>query len=126
MKLVRYGLPHQEKPGILDSEGRVRELSGAVSDIAGESLSPATLASLKAIDLAGLPVVPGHPRFGPCVGSVGKFVCIGLNYSDHAAEAGMKVPSEPVIFMKDTSAICGLTTISLFRGAAPRRTGKSS
>lgn len=107
MKLVRYGLPHQEKPGILDSDGQIRDLSGIVPDITGEYLSPATLASLKHIDLAKLPLVPGKPRFGPCVGRVGKFVCIGLNYSDHAAEAGMKIPSEPVIFMKATSAICG-------------------
>jgi 2-keto-4-pentenoate hydratase/2-oxohepta-3-ene-1,7-dioic acid hydratase in catechol pathway len=107
MKLVRYGLPHQEKPGILDSDSQIRDLSGIVPDIKGEYLSPATLASLKNNDLAKLPLVPGKRRFGPCVGRVGKFVCIGLNYSDHAAEAGMKVPSEPVIFMKATSAICG-------------------
>lgn len=111
MKLVRYGLPHQEQPGILDSDGNIRDLSGTVPDITSESLSPATLALLKNIELAKLPLVPGkppgNPRFGPCVGRVGKFICIGLNYSDHAAEAGMKVPSEPVIFMKATSAICG-------------------
>jgi 2-keto-4-pentenoate hydratase/2-oxohepta-3-ene-1,7-dioic acid hydratase in catechol pathway len=111
MKLVRYGLPHQEKPGILDSDGQIRDLSGTVPDITGEYLSPATLASLKNIDLTKLPLAPGKPpgksRFGPCVGSVGKLVCIGLNYSDHAAEAGMKVPSEPVVFMKATSSICG-------------------
>ena len=107
MKLVRYGPPHQEKPGILDSDGQVRDLSGVVPDIAGECLLPATLASLNNTDLGRLPVVPGKPRLGPCVGGVGKFICIGLNYSDHAAEAGMKVPSEPVIFMKATSAICG-------------------
>jgi 2-keto-4-pentenoate hydratase/2-oxohepta-3-ene-1,7-dioic acid hydratase in catechol pathway len=111
MKLVRFGSPHLEKPGILDSDGRIRDLSRIVPDITGESLSPTTLASLRKIDLARLPVVPNNgsdkPRFGPCVGRVGKFICIGLNYSDHAAEAGMKVPSEPVIFTKATSAICG-------------------
>jgi 2-keto-4-pentenoate hydratase/2-oxohepta-3-ene-1,7-dioic acid hydratase in catechol pathway len=107
MRLVRYGMPHQEKPGILDSDGRVRDLSGKVPDIAGESLSPATLASLKNIELVELPIAQSDPRLGPCVGRVGKFICIGLNYSDHAAEAGMKVPNEPVIFMKATSAICG-------------------
>lgn len=107
MKLVRYGPPHQEKPGILDSGGQIRDLSGVVPDIAGECLLPGTLASLNDADLGRLPIVPGKPRFGPCVGRVGKFICIGLNYSDHAAEAGMKVPSEPVIFMKATSAICG-------------------
>jgi 2-keto-4-pentenoate hydratase/2-oxohepta-3-ene-1,7-dioic acid hydratase in catechol pathway len=111
MKLVRYGLPRQEKPGILDPNGRIRDLSGTGRDITGEFLLPAALASLRNIDLAKLPVVTGNspdkPRFGPCVGDVGKFICIGLNYSDHAAEAGMKVPSEPVIFMKASSAICG-------------------
>jgi len=115
MKLVRYGLPNQEKPGILDSDGQIRDLSGTVPDITGEYLSPATLASLRNIDLARLPLVPGKPpdkpRFGPCVGRVGKFVCIGLNYSDHAAEAGMKVPSEPVIFMKAHPPSVGRTTI---------------
>ncbi len=111
MKLVRYGVPYHEKPGILDSDGRIRDLSGIVPDIAGESLSSETLASLKDMDLTKLPLVSvdaaKQPRFGPCVGRVGKFICIGLNYSDHAAEAGMKVPSEPVLFMKATSAICG-------------------
>jgi len=107
MKLVRYGPPHRERPGIIDSDGHIRDLSGTVPDITGEILSLASLSSLKSIDLAKLPIVPGAPRIGPCVGGVGKFVCIGLNYSDHAAEAGMKVPSEPVIFMKATSAICG-------------------
>jgi 2-keto-4-pentenoate hydratase/2-oxohepta-3-ene-1,7-dioic acid hydratase in catechol pathway len=109
MKLVRYGAVGHEKPGAVDSAGRIRDLSGIVRDIAGESLSPATLASLlsRSLDLTKLPLAPSDARLGPCVGSVGKFVCIGLNYSDHAAEAGMKVPSEPIIFMKATSAICG-------------------
>jgi len=107
MKLVRYGVPQQEKPGILDSDGRIRDLTGTVPDVTGDALSPKSLASLKSIDVAKLPVVPDQPRLGPCVGRVGKFICIGLNYSDHAAETGMKLPSEPVIFMKATSAICG-------------------
>jgi 2-keto-4-pentenoate hydratase/2-oxohepta-3-ene-1,7-dioic acid hydratase in catechol pathway len=107
MKLVRCGQPQQEKPGIIDSNGNIRDLSGTVPDIAGEYLSPKALAYLKGLDLSKLPVMPGNKRVGPCVGRVGKFICIGLNYSDHAAEAGMKVPSEPVIFMKATSAICG-------------------
>jgi 2-keto-4-pentenoate hydratase/2-oxohepta-3-ene-1,7-dioic acid hydratase in catechol pathway len=107
MKIVRYGQPHQEKPGILDSDGDIHDISGIVPEIAGQTPSPVTLASLKSIELAKLPNVSGAPRFGPCVGRVGKFVCIGLNYSDHAAEAGMRIPSEPVIFMKATSAICG-------------------
>jgi 2-keto-4-pentenoate hydratase/2-oxohepta-3-ene-1,7-dioic acid hydratase in catechol pathway len=107
MKLVRYGLAHREKPGIVDSDGGIRDLSGIVPDLSGEALSPSSLDSLKKVEVAKLPVVSGNPRLGPCVGGVGKFICIGLNYSDHAAEAGMKIPSEPIIFMKATSAICG-------------------
>ena len=107
MKLVRYGLPRHEKPGILDSDGHIRDLAGIVPDITGTTLSATTLASLKDIEPAELPVAQGNPRLGPCVSGVGKFICIELNSSDHAAEAGMKVPSEPVIFMKATSAICG-------------------
>lgn len=107
MKLIRYGLPRQEKPGILDPEGQIRDLSAKVNDIAGDVLSPPSLESLKHLDLANLPLVKNDPRLGPCVGQVGKFVCIGLNYSDHAAEAGMRVPNEPVIFMKATSCISG-------------------
>ncbi|HMG49278.1 MAG TPA: fumarylacetoacetate hydrolase family protein [Inquilinus sp.] len=107
MKLLRYGPAGQEKPGLLDAEGRIRDLSGAVPDIAGEALTPAGIARLKAIDPATLPVVTGNPRLGPCVTGTGKFVCIGLNYSDHAAETGATVPPEPIIFMKATSAIVG-------------------
>src|SRR5271170_759716 len=107
MKLLPFGPKGQEKPGLLDQDGKIRDLSKVIDDIAGETLSDAGLAKLRAIDPASLPVVSGEPRLGPCVGRVGKFVCIGLNYSDHAAEAGMKVPSEPVIFMKATSSICG-------------------
>ncbi|MDO6457649.1 fumarylacetoacetate hydrolase family protein [Celeribacter halophilus] len=111
MKLLRYGPAGQEKPGCLDAEGRVRDLSGHVSDIAGTALLPDTIARLKALDIATLPVVEGVPqsdlRLGPCVGQTGKFVCIGLNYADHAAESGMDVPPEPVIFNKWTSAIIG-------------------
>jgi len=111
MKLLRYGPKGHEKPGVLDADGRVRDLSGHVRDIAGEVLTPAGLDQLRGIDIASLPLVPGTPqqglRVGPCVGAVGKFVCIGLNYADHAAESGMPVPSEPVVFSKWTSAICG-------------------
>ncbi len=111
MKLLRYGPPGAEKPGILDSAGRVRDLSGRVEDIAGAALHPDSLQTLRGLDIEALPLVEGTPqddlRLGPCVGRVGKFVCIGLNYSDHAAEAGMPVPPEPVIFNKWTSAICG-------------------
>ncbi len=111
MKLLRYGPAGQEKPGCLDAEGRVRDLSGHVDDIAGAALLPETISRLKALDIAKLPVVDGAPqadlRLGPCVGQTGKFVCIGLNYADHAAESGMDVPPEPVIFNKWTSAIVG-------------------
>ncbi len=111
MKLLRYGPVGQEKPGLLDVDGRVRDLSGVVPDVAGHVLLPAQLAALRALDSISLPLVPGTPqqdlRLGPCVGQVGKFICIGLNYADHAAEAGMAVPPEPVVFGKWTSAICG-------------------
>jgi len=111
MKLLRYGPAGQEKPGCLDAEGRVRDLSEYVDDIAGAALLPDAIAGLKALDVTTLPVVDGMPqaglRLGPCVGQTGKFVCIGLNYADHAAESGMDVPPEPVIFNKWTSAIVG-------------------
>jgi 2-keto-4-pentenoate hydratase/2-oxohepta-3-ene-1,7-dioic acid hydratase in catechol pathway len=107
MKLLRYGFRGQEKPGILDSDHCIRDLSGIVPDITGETLSPSSISRLRQIEVSGLPQVAAHPRIGACVGQVGKFICIGLNYSDHAAEAGMKVPAEPVIFMKATSAIIG-------------------
>jgi 2-keto-4-pentenoate hydratase/2-oxohepta-3-ene-1,7-dioic acid hydratase in catechol pathway len=107
MRLVRYGAVGAEKPGILDARGHLRDLSAHVDDIAGVVLSPEGLAHLRSINPESLPVVTGNPRIGPCVGRVGKFICIGLNYSDHAAESGMAVPPEPVIFAKYTSAICG-------------------
>lgn len=111
MKLLRYGAAGAEKPGVLDASGRVRDLSGIVPDIAGEALRPAGLKALRDLDINTLPVVDGTPqddlRLGPCVGSIGKFVCIGLNYADHAAEAGMPIPQEPIIFNKWTSAIVG-------------------
>lgn len=107
MKLVRYGLPGNEKPGLLDAQGRLRDLSAHVADIAGATLTPAGLQRLAALDPLKLPLVEGQPRLGPCVAGTGKFICIGLNYSDHAAETGATVPSEPIIFMKATSAIVG-------------------
>lgn len=107
MKLLRFGDPGKERPGLLDDQGRIRDLSGVVEDIAGDTLTPEGLAALRAVALDSLPVVEGQPRIGPCVGRVGKFVCIGLNYSDHAAESGMDVPPEPVVFNKWTSAIVG-------------------
>jgi ureidoglycolate lyase len=107
MKLLRYGPKGHEKPGMLDAEGRIRALSGNVADIAGDVLSDAGLAQLRSIDPETLPLVEGNPRIGACVGHIGKMVCIGLNYADHAAESGMPVPSEPVVFNKWTSAIVG-------------------
>lgn len=105
MKLLRYGPQGQEKPGLLDADGALRDLSAHVSDLVGDIL--ADLDRLKSIDPSTLPKVEGNPRLGPCVSGTGKFICIGLNYADHAAESGLQVPPEPVIFMKATSAICG-------------------
>src|SRR5690606_18990276 len=107
MKLLRYGPAGQEKPGLLDAEGRIRDRSAHIADISGEVLGPDGLAQLAALDLDALPIVSGQPRLGPCVGHVPKFVAIGLNYADHAAEAGLPVPAEPVVFNKWTSCIIG-------------------
>jgi 2-keto-4-pentenoate hydratase/2-oxohepta-3-ene-1,7-dioic acid hydratase in catechol pathway len=107
MKLLRYGPPGREKPGLLDSTGAIRDLSGIVPDIAAEALLPESLDRLRKLDVAKLPKIDFAPRLGACVGGVGKFVAIGLNYSDHAAESNMAVPKEPVIFMKATSCIVG-------------------
>lgn len=106
MKLLRVGASGQEKPAILDADGKARDLSSVVGDIAGDTLLPETLGKIAAIDPATLPELEAG-RIGPCVGQIGKFICIGLNYSDHAAESGLDVPKEPVIFMKATSAVCG-------------------
>lgn len=107
MKLLRYGEKGSEKPGLLDADNQIRDLSGHVPDIAGQVLGADSLAALAALDPRGLPLVAGQPRIGACVGQVGKFICIGLNYADHAAESNMEVPKEPIIFNKWTSAICG-------------------
>jgi 2-keto-4-pentenoate hydratase/2-oxohepta-3-ene-1,7-dioic acid hydratase in catechol pathway len=107
MKLLRYGGVGEERPGMLDREGAIRDLSGEVTDIAGRTLLPEGLARLRQVDPSTLPRVNGSPRLGPCVAGVGKFICVGLNYSDHAAESGMALPAEPIVFMKATSAICG-------------------
>ena len=107
MKLLRHGPAGQEKPGLLDAQGRVRDLSGLVPDIDGALLAGPRFEDLKSIDPATLPVVTGNPRLGPCVTGTGKFVCIGLNYADHAAESNLPVPAEPVVFNKWTSAIVG-------------------
>lgn len=107
MKLLRYGPRGSERPGILDNEGCLRDLSAQVPEIDGTMLLPEHLAKLRALDVATLPKVGGAPRVGPCVAGVGKIVCVGLNYSDHAAESNMAVPTEPVLFLKATSSIVG-------------------
>ena len=107
MKLLRFGELGQEKPGMLDADGNLRSLANVIDDLSGATLTRAGLDQLKNIDPTTLPQVEGAPRIGACVGEVSKFMCIGLNYSDHAEEAGMEVPAEPVLFMKATSAICG-------------------
>jgi len=107
MKLLRHGDFGQEKPGIIDQDGKIRDLSKHISDINGNTISSDGLKKISAIDLSSLPIIPDNTRLGACVGSVGKFLCIGLNYSDHAAESGLPVPSEPILFSKATSAIVG-------------------
>ncbi|GEN22291.1 fumarylacetoacetate hydrolase family protein [Halomonas cupida] len=107
MKLLRVGLPGEETPAILDADGVIRDLSGVIDDIAGDHLSAASRKHLTGLDLSRLPKISDSTRIGPCVGRVGKFICIGLNYADHAAESGSEVPPEPVVFNKWTSAICG-------------------
>ena len=107
MKLLRYGPTGQEKPGLIDRNGQIRDLSGVVRDIDGAALAPASLDRLRGLDRATLPVVSGTPRIGPCIGNVPKIVAIGLNYRLHAQEAGMPIPTEPIFFMKATSSICG-------------------
>jgi len=118
MKLVRYGTPGEERPGLIDANGTLRDLSGEIADVIGATLSPTILADLAKLDPETLPPVEGNPRFGACVGQVGKFLCIGLNYSDHAAETGATVPPEPVLFTKATSAIIGPNdTVRIPRGS---------
>ncbi|OCX25841.1 MULTISPECIES: fumarylacetoacetate hydrolase family protein [Pseudomonas] len=107
MKLLRYGEPGQERPGLLDSNGRIRDLTDLIGDLSGTALSPESIAHLQSQDVNSLPLVEGSPRIGPCVGQIGKFICIGLNYADHAAETGADIPKEPIIFNKWTSAIVG-------------------
>ena len=107
MKLLRFGESGKERPGILHADGTIRDLSGIVPDIGGGTLLPDSIARLRSLDGHTLPKVSGSPRLGPCVAGVGKFVCVGLNFSDHAAESNMPVPAEPIVFMKATSSICG-------------------
>ena len=111
MKLVRYGNEGQEKPGLIDLDGQLRDLSGHVADINGPALSKDSLKMLYGIDPTSLPAVSGGPRLGACVGDIGKFMCIGLNYSDHAAETGADIPEHPILFMKATSAVVGANDI---------------
>ncbi|MEO0497966.1 MAG: fumarylacetoacetate hydrolase family protein [Pseudomonadota bacterium] len=118
MKLLRYGAAGAEKPGLLDASGTIRDLSAHMSDLAGDNLSDPAFAKIRGLDPTTLPAVDGNPRIGPCVGHVGKFICIGLNYADHAAESGMALPDEPVIFAKATSAIVGPNdTVEIPRGS---------
>jgi 2-keto-4-pentenoate hydratase/2-oxohepta-3-ene-1,7-dioic acid hydratase in catechol pathway len=118
MKLLRYGNTGEEKPGLLDAQGVIRDLSAVVPDITAKTLAPESLAKLRALEIDTLPVVEGSPRLGPCIEGVGKFVCIGLNYADHAAESNMAVPTEPVVFMKATSSIMGPNdTVVIPRGS---------
>ena len=107
MKLARYGEPGSEKPGMIDGNGQLRDLSAHVDDISGEALSDAGLDRLRAIEPDSLPLVQGKPRYGPCVGGIGKFMCIGLNYTDHAEETGNPIPDHPILFMKANSAVVG-------------------
>jgi 2,4-diketo-3-deoxy-L-fuconate hydrolase len=107
MKLVRYGRPGQEKPGLLDADGALRDLSRVVKDITPEALAPDGLKRLRSVNSARLPVVRGRPRLGCPLAGLGKMVCIGLNYTDHAAEVGMALPKEPTVFIKAPSAVCG-------------------
>lgn len=107
MKLVRYGEPGAERPGMIDTDGNLRDLSGKLADVTGDTLDDRTLAMLRGLDPEDLPVVDGDPRLGPCVGQIGKFMCIGLNYSDHAAETGADIPEHPILFFKANSAIVG-------------------
>ena len=107
MKLLRFGQPGQERPGVVDSQGNIRDLSGIISDLAGQVLHPESLQQLAELDVESLPLVTQPVRLGPCVAKVGKMIAIGLNYADHAAETGSRVPRQPIMFMKATSAICG-------------------
>ena len=118
MKLLRYGPKGAEKPGLLDANNQLRDLSSIIPDLTGDTVDSGTMARLSALDTDTLPPVEGTPRIGPCIGNVGKFVCIGLNYSDHAKETGSSIPSEPIVFMKATSSINGPDDdIELMRGS---------
>ncbi|MBO9792029.1 MULTISPECIES: fumarylacetoacetate hydrolase family protein [Xanthomonas] len=118
MKLVRIGAEGHERPGLIDSEGRIRDLSGVIDDVAGEHITNAGLEKLRALDAATLPLIEDEVRYGAAVGRIGKFICVGLNYADHAAESGMEVPKMPILFMKATTAVCGPNdTVIIPRGS---------
>ncbi|CAE6841404.1 fumarylacetoacetate hydrolase family protein [Xanthomonas arboricola] len=118
MKLVRVGAPGQERPGLIDGEGRIRDLSGVIDDVAGEHITNAGLDKLRALDVSTLPLLEGELRYGAAVGQIGKFICVGLNYADHAAESGMDVPKMPILFMKATTAVTGPNdTVIIPRGS---------
>ncbi len=118
MKLLRYGPQGQEKPGILDEDGKIRDLSAHAQDINPKFLASGGIKSLEKIDVSSLPLIEGTPRIGPCIGNIGKFLCIGLNYSDHAAETGSKIPEHPILFQKATSAVVGpYDTVEIPRGS---------
>ncbi|MDH4909928.1 MULTISPECIES: fumarylacetoacetate hydrolase family protein [Xanthomonas] len=118
MKLVRIGAEGHERPGLIDSEGRIRDLSGVIDDVAGEHITNAGLEKLRALDVSTLPLIEGEVRYGAAVGRIGKFICVGLNYADHAAESGMEVPKMPILFMKATTAVCGPNdTVIIPRGS---------
>ncbi|WP_355582204.1 fumarylacetoacetate hydrolase family protein [Xanthomonas cannabis] len=118
MKLVRVGAEGHERPGLIDSEGRIRDLSGVIDDVAGEHITNAGLEKLRALDVTTLPLIEGEQRYGAAVGRTGKFICVGLNYADHAAESGMEVPKMPILFMKATTAVCGPNdTVIIPRGS---------
>ncbi|MEL6744022.1 MAG: fumarylacetoacetate hydrolase family protein [Pseudomonadota bacterium] len=118
MKLVRYGKAGEEKPGLIDEDGVLRDLSRKIPDVTGETLSDKSLKMLRELDVKKLKKVDGRPRIGPCVGNIGKFLCIGLNYSDHAAETGADIPEHPILFFKANSAIVGPNdTVSMPRGS---------
>ena len=123
MKLVRYGVKGAEKPGIVDVTGRIRDLSAVVADINGQVLAH-ELDKIRALDLETLPLVEEGVRYGACVGNIGKFICIGLNYSDHAAETGAAIPEEPIVFNKWTSAILARMMMWKFRAIRKKPTGK--
>ncbi|KAB7763708.1 fumarylacetoacetate hydrolase family protein [Xanthomonas maliensis] len=118
MKLVRVGAEGHERPGLIDAQGRIRDLSGVIDDVAGAHLTNAGLDRLRALDVSTLPLIDGAPRYGAAVGRIGKFICVGLNYADHAAESGMEVPKMPILFMKATTAVCGPNdTVIIPRGS---------